>query len=62
MHEAADEIERLKARIAKLEGLGPLIIRYGMQREFFGRHDDMQNLHLANETAAQIDAILKGES
>ena len=61
MRSAIDEATApLRARIAVLEGLGPLIEEYGKQLMFFGIHGDMRYQHLANEVLSLAKTILKG--
>ena len=57
---ATYEIETLKARIAELEAMGPLIEEYGKQLMFFGMHGDTRYSHLANEVLSLAKTILKG--
>jgi len=52
----------LRARIAQLEGLGPLIEEYGQLREDFGRLVQLWLCRKANDIKDKIDAILKGGS
>ena len=62
----ADEVLRLRARIAEMEGLGPLIEQYSMGCVGMDNYDhgpaSKYILHRdkAKESHEKIDAILKG--
>ena len=65
MQSAIDEATaRLLARIAELEGLGPLIDLYGSSswNDGYTAAEGQRRTNTKNETKAKIDAILKGES
>lgn len=62
--ETKAEVERMRERIAQLEGLGPLIDLYGSSswNDGYTAAEGQRRTNTRNETKAKIDAILKGES